>query len=114
MAASVLPPDQSLSSMAQLAGAPWVTVWDDTGRAAPANLLEDLGAAAEWSGADVVGIFDDDHADAPFSRDVTSLPLLRSLTRRDVLVRRGPDHGEHVQTDHGPRLVGVNYTGAAQ
>jgi hypothetical protein len=114
MAASVLPPDQSLSSMAQLAGAPWVTVWDDTGRAAPANLLEDLGAAAEWSGADVVGIFDDDHANAPFSRDVTSLPLLRSLTRRDVLVRRGPDHGEHVQTDHGPRLVGVNYTGAAQ
>jgi hypothetical protein len=109
--ATVVPADQSWSAMAQLADVPWVTVWEHTGPISD-DLLKDLCVAAECSRADAVGAID--AKDDSYGRYVNSLPPVQSLIRRDLVARIGTNRSMRVRADHGARLFGVNYTGAAQ
>ncbi|HEY7173781.1 MAG TPA: hypothetical protein VH442_02600 [Micromonosporaceae bacterium] len=109
--ATVVPADQSWSAMAQLADVPWVTVWEHTG-AISEDLLKDLCVAAECSRADAVGAID--AKDESYGRYVNALPSVQSLIRRDLVARIGTNRNLRVRADHGARLFGVNYTGAAQ
>ncbi len=111
---TIVPPDLALSALAIHADSPWVAVWDNAGRSTSPHLLKDLAAAAECSHADAIGILGDDSASGEYGRYVQSLPLYRSLIRRDLLVSMAPNSDLGVLAERGARLFGVNFAGATE